>query len=96
MFVNVLQAHVSLKRLDSYLQEEETHKYTLLQESATSNDPIVGFVNGTFTWADVDKARDDPTVFRVSDLNLRFPEGKFSIVLGPGKYLLPCSNGFAL
>ncbi|GJN92324.1 hypothetical protein Rhopal_005354-T1 [Rhodotorula paludigena] len=83
MFVNVLQAHVSLKRLDSYLQEEETHKYTLLQEPATSNDPIVGFVNGTFTWADVDKARDDPTVFRVSDLNLRFPEGKFSIVLGP-------------
>ncbi|BGP50526.1 Transporter of the ATP-binding cassette (ABC) [Rhodotorula kratochvilovae] len=82
MLVNVIQAHVSLKRIDAYMHEEETHKYSILAEPSTSEDPIVGFVDGTFTWSDEEKARNDPAVFRILDLNLRFPEGQFSIVLG--------------
>ncbi|GAA6053294.1 hypothetical protein JCM3770_006670 [Rhodotorula araucariae] len=83
MLVNVLQAHVSLKRIDAYMHEEETHKYSILAEPSTDEDPTIGFVDGTFTWSDEEKARDDPAVFRIRDLNLRFPEGQFSIVLGP-------------
>ncbi|GAA5842131.1 hypothetical protein JCM9279_002796 [Rhodotorula babjevae] len=83
MLVNVLQAHVSLVRIDGYLHEEETHKYSILAEPSTSEDPIIGFVDGTFTWADEESAKSDPSVFRIRELNLRFPVGKFSIVLGP-------------
>ncbi|GAA5924113.1 hypothetical protein JCM1841_004577 [Sporobolomyces salmonicolor] len=83
MFVNVLQAHVSLKRIDKFLGEEETHKYSILHEAAAENDPVVGFVNGVFTWADEEKAREDQTVFRVGKLDLRFPEEGLSIICGP-------------
>ncbi|GAA5859422.1 hypothetical protein JCM1840_004609 [Sporobolomyces johnsonii] len=83
MFVNVLQAHVSLKRIDKFLAEEETHKYSILHEAATENDPVVGFVNGVFTWADEKKAREDESVFRVGKLDLRFPEEGLSIICGP-------------
>ncbi|BGP12105.1 Transporter of the ATP-binding cassette (ABC) [Rhodosporidiobolus nylandii] len=83
MFVSTLQALVSLGRIDEYLHEEETHKYSILQESASVEDPKVGFVNGTFTWAGEEEARNDVGVFRIENLNLSFPEGKLSIVLGP-------------
>jgi len=89
VLVNVLQAHVSLVRIDGYLHEEETHKYSILAEPSTAEDPIIGFVDGTFTWADEENAKSDPSVFRIRDLNLRFPDGKFSIVLGPGASLSP-------
>ncbi|GAA6009491.1 hypothetical protein JCM10207_003801 [Rhodosporidiobolus poonsookiae] len=85
MFVNVLQALVSLRRIDEYLNEEETHKYSILADDAERgpDDPKVGFVDATFTWAAEQDAREDEGVFRVQDLNLSFPEGKLSIILGP-------------
>ncbi|BGO93853.1 hypothetical protein NBRC10512_004641 [Rhodotorula toruloides] len=83
MFVNVLQAYVSLKRLDAFMQEEETHKYSLLQKATSLEDPVIGFVDGTFTWSNEDAARQDTSVFRLKDLDLRFPEGQLSIILGP-------------
>lgn len=87
MFVNTLQALVSLRRIDDYLHEEETHKYSMLAEepsaAAQARDVKVGIVHGTFTWADEDEAREDPSVFRIKDVNVKFPEGKLSIVLGP-------------
>ncbi|GAA5893134.1 hypothetical protein JCM6882_003894 [Rhodosporidiobolus microsporus] len=82
MFVSVLQALVSLNRIDEYLHEEETHKYSVLAEPP-SKDCKVGFVDGSFTWAGEDEARENPNVFRLDKLNLRFPEGKLSIILGP-------------
>ncbi|GAA5828043.1 hypothetical protein JCM11251_005706 [Rhodosporidiobolus azoricus] len=83
MFVSVLQALVSLGRIDEYLHEEETHKYSVLVEPPSDTQCKVGFVNGTFTWAAEEEARQDPNVFRLENLNLRFPEGKLSIILGP-------------
>lgn len=85
VFVNVLQAYVSLKRIDKFLAEEETHKYTVLSESASEDDPKVGFVDAAFTWASEDVARADPSVFRVSGLDFAFPEESLSIILGPGE-----------
>ncbi|GAA5979907.1 hypothetical protein JCM11641_007582 [Rhodosporidiobolus odoratus] len=83
MFVNTLQALVSLRRIDEYLHEEETHKYSILQEAAFDGSSKIGFVNATFTWAAEDNARADTDVFRLDNLNLRFPEEKLSIILGP-------------
>ncbi|GAA6015204.1 hypothetical protein JCM11491_000503 [Sporobolomyces phaffii] len=83
MFVNVLQAYVSLKRIDKFLAEEETHKYSVLGESTSESDPVVGFVDASFTWADETEARADPSVFRVSGLDFSFPLETLSIILGP-------------
>lgn len=85
MFVNVLQAYVSLKRIDKFLDEEETAKYSVLREVAGGDDPVIGFVDASFTWANEEKAREDPSVFRVSGLDFSFPENGLSIILGPGK-----------
>lgn len=87
MLVNVLQAHVSLKRIDEFLAEEETAKYAVLREPSSPEDPVIGFVGGNFTWSDEQVAKDDNTVFRIHDLTLTFPVGKLSIVLGPGESL---------
>ncbi|KAM0753978.1 hypothetical protein T439DRAFT_342117 [Meredithblackwellia eburnea MCA 4105] len=83
MIVNILQAHVSLKRIDTFLAEEETAKYSVIQEPSSIDDPVIGFKNASFTWADEQLANDDPTVFRLHHLNLSFPVGQMSIVLGP-------------
>ncbi|GAA5985560.1 hypothetical protein JCM11641_007994 [Rhodosporidiobolus odoratus] len=83
VYVNSLQALVSLRRIDEYLHEEETHKYSILQEAASDGSSKIGFVNATFTWAAEDNARADTDVFRLDNLNLRFPEEKLSIILGP-------------
>lgn len=64
MFVNVLQAYVSLKRIDKFLEEEETAKYAVLREAATDDDPVIGFVDAIFTWADEEKAKEDASVFK--------------------------------
>jgi len=92
MFVNVLQAYVSLKRIDKFLDEEETAKYSVLREVAGEDDPVIGFVDATFTWANEEKAKEDPSVFRVSGLDFSFPENGLSIILGPGKFSLRLSR----
>lgn len=82
MLVNVVQAYTSLGRLDMFLQEEETRKFSQCVE--TSDAPVVGFVDGSFAWVNESTVEDDGTFFKLEQLNLSFPAGKLSIVLGPG------------
>lgn len=89
MIVNVLPAHVSLKRIDQFFHEPETRKYTLA-ESIPPGAPIIGFVNGSFTWSNERLAKSDPSIFRVKDLNLDFPLDVLSIVVGSGEWFLLC------
>ena len=84
VLVNVLQAHVSLQRIDDFLQEQETAKFSIIRAPVNGSEPLIGFVDGNFTWSDEQLANDDPSVFRIRDLNLSFPVGKLSIILGPG------------
>ncbi|KDE04352.1 hypothetical protein MVLG_05231 [Microbotryum lychnidis-dioicae p1A1 Lamole] len=80
----ILEALVSLGRIDQFLNEQETAKYAVVKEPRTGSNPIVGFTDSaSFTWADEAEAREDLSVFRIRDLNLSFPVGKFSIILGP-------------
>lgn len=85
MLVHVLQANVSLRRIDEYLHEQETQKYAVLTDAPSTSKTKVGFRNATFTWADEGQARDDASVFCLRDVNLDFPAGQLSIVLGPGE-----------
>lgn len=55
-----------------------------------ASDPHVGFANNaSFTWGDEAAAREDPSVFRLRDLDINFPVGKLSIIVGPGTVLNP-------
>ncbi|GAA5881682.1 hypothetical protein JCM3774_005336 [Rhodotorula dairenensis] len=83
MLVHVLQANVSLRRIDEYLHEQETQKYAVLAEAPGTSKTKVGFLHATFTWADEHQAREDASVFCLRDVNLEFPAGQLSIVLGP-------------
>ncbi|KAK4047206.1 Transporter of the ATP-binding cassette (ABC) [Microbotryomycetes sp. JL221] len=83
MFVFALEAYISLKRVGKFLDEPESAKYAVVKIPAAASDPIVGLVNGVFTWVDKDAAMADNTLFRLRDINLTFPQGKLSIVLGP-------------
>lgn len=85
VIINILQALVSIRRIDEFLAEEETAKYDILKRPSSTNDPVIGFTDASFTWSGVDDALEDPSVFRIADLNLNFPVGKMSIILGPGR-----------
>jgi ABC-type multidrug transport system fused ATPase/permease subunit len=46
----LLQAKVSLGRINGFLKESDTSKYENLSVPATANDPIIGFENATLEW----------------------------------------------
>ncbi|GAA5802280.1 hypothetical protein HPULCUR_007743 [Helicostylum pulchrum] len=71
----ILQANVSLSRINKFLKEEEV---TLPEEDHLSGTSI-GFVNdASFSW---NKGRSE--IPHVRNLNLRFPSNKLSIICGP-------------
>lgn len=86
MISGLLQSYVSLKRIECFLNEKETEKYsTLSVPRATAGDPVVGFKNATFTY-DAKQEDTGPTVesstFKLTGLDFAFPEGKLSLIIG--------------
>ncbi|KAI9303307.1 hypothetical protein BJ944DRAFT_241568 [Cunninghamella echinulata] len=80
----ILQASVSLKRVEKFLQEEEVQP--LVIQSGFANDVHIGFVNNaTFSWDNPKSSTNDITPFTptLKDLNLSFPRNKLSIICGP-------------
>lgn len=85
MITNVLQSKVSLDRVAAFLAEEDTLKYEHSKRKMTiPNAPKIGFVDGTFTWASQRDIQTDPdnSAFQVRDLNVTFPVGELSLVIG--------------
>ncbi|KAG2195149.1 hypothetical protein INT47_006598 [Mucor saturninus] len=71
----ILQANVSLSRIEKFLQEEEIQPLTPNTASSTH----VGFIdNASFSW---NKGSD--ATAHVKNLNISFPLNKLSIVCGP-------------
>ncbi|OAV89994.1 hypothetical protein PTTG_07453 [Puccinia triticina 1-1 BBBD Race 1] len=86
MISGLLQSYVSLKRIEAFLNEKETEKYsTLSVPRPEAGDPLVGFKNATFTY-DAKQEDAGPTIesstFKLSGLNFAFPEGKLSLIIG--------------
>ena len=76
VIIHVLQGRVSCIRIADYLSNEnDTSKYQQLSGPKEIGDPVVGFRNATLTYQNSD--------FRLSNLNLDFPIGKFSVIAGP-------------
>src|SRR5271156_4772324 len=83
MITNVIQSKVSLDRVDEFLREEETEKYSPAVNGPKRSVPRNGntaqfgtarFENATFTWAsktEIAKERNDPTAIAALAFQLR-------------------------
>lgn len=86
MIAHVQESKVSVDRIEEYLNEPETDKYTQLITRKKDDDgqPIIGFENGTFSWGGTDmKDKTAADAFKLRDLNLKFIVGKLNVVVGP-------------
>ncbi|KAI7870590.1 P-loop containing nucleoside triphosphate hydrolase protein [Spinellus fusiger] len=70
----ILQANVSIRRIERFLEEEEVEQ----SPSESVGDVYIGFTNNaSFGWQ---KAASAPSL---RNLNLSFPRGKLSVICGP-------------
>ncbi|CAN6616690.1 ATP-dependent bile acid permease [Trichomonascus vanleenenianus] len=83
MTSNVLQAKVSVDRIEKFLNEPETNKYKQLGKHNIRgpNSPYIGFEKATLSWSDSKDSTDDS--FRLRDISVDFPAGQFSVIVGP-------------
>lgn len=90
MVAHVQESKVSLDRVDKYLNEEETGKYDQLRDSIVDRPPQIGLENATLTWATTSPRPEAPSstdsgadAFRLINVNVNFPVGRLSIIVGP-------------
>ncbi|CAG8555369.1 7606_t:CDS:10 [Gigaspora margarita] len=68
----LIQAHVSISRVENFLKESD-----IVQNPSVQNNRIIGFINATFQWPNVSNG------FILNKLNVLFPIGKLSLIHGP-------------
>ena len=79
MIAHVQESKVSLNRVDTYLNEDETEKYTQVHDSNVSGEPPkIALEKATLTWGQ-SRATD---AFRLINMDVSFNIGKLSIVAG--------------
>ncbi|KAF9733560.1 hypothetical protein PMIN07_007671 [Paraphaeosphaeria minitans] len=86
MVAHVQESKVSVDRIEEYLNEPETDKYTQLVTHKKDADgaPLIGFENGTFSWGGKDmQDKTAAEAFKLMDLNLRFKVGDLNVIVGP-------------
>jgi ABC-type multidrug transport system fused ATPase/permease subunit len=75
---SIIQCKVSLYRIDRFLNEDETSKYSQLDHKRGPNSPEIGFENASFSWNAT--TEND---FKLRDLSIDFKVGKLNVVIGP-------------
>ncbi|KAF3479696.1 ATP-dependent bile acid permease [Arthroderma uncinatum] len=88
MAAHVLEAKVSIDRVEEFLSEEETEKYQQLKECSTQAEPKICLENATLSWG---SGKAEPSsvlsstapAFRLIDVNVNFQLGKLNIIAGP-------------
>ena len=95
MITNVIQSKVSLDRVDEFLREEETEKYSTAVKRRKSSVLRSGnnarFENATFTWASKteiakeghDAAAIAALAFQLRDISIEFPSDALTLIVGP-------------
>ena len=71
---DLLDAWVSVKRIDAYLQSPEIIK-------VTKDADVVSFENASVAWPS-DHTEEDPDRFVLRDVNVSFPTGELSVISG--------------
>jgi ABC-type multidrug transport system fused ATPase/permease subunit len=86
MIAHVQESKVSVDRIEEYLNEPETDKYSQLisHKEDENGQPILGFEHGTFSWGSNDmKDKIAAEAFKLMDLDIRFKVGELNVVSGP-------------
>jgi ABC-type multidrug transport system fused ATPase/permease subunit len=86
MVAHVQESKVSVDRIEEYLNEPETEKYSQLitRKKDENGQPTIGFTNGTFSWGGKDmKDKASADAFKLMDLDVQFRVGKLNVVVGP-------------
>jgi ABC-type siderophore export system fused ATPase/permease subunit len=96
----------SIRRIEAFIQEEETEKYSQLVQTDSSSSGSLGFEHATFKWVHTIEGssgeRDDLSTetasgdrsydFSLKDLNVKFARGKLNVITGPtGEWQVFCS-----
>ncbi|KAK9468542.1 hypothetical protein V1512DRAFT_259739 [Lipomyces arxii] len=80
VFTNILQSKTSVERIQDFLVESETEKYTqLTKPRADSDSPYLGFEKATFSWATEPTNRD----FKLENMDIDFKVGSLNLIVGP-------------
>ncbi|KAJ8100519.1 P-loop containing nucleoside triphosphate hydrolase protein [Lipomyces tetrasporus] len=79
VFSSIVEASVSMKRIDRFLSEEGTTKYEQLSIQPDANSPYIGFQGASFSWGNGIKERE----FKLQNISIDFPVGKLTVVVGP-------------
>jgi ABC-type multidrug transport system fused ATPase/permease subunit len=86
MIAHVQESKVSVDRIEEYLNEPETDKYSQLisHKKDANGQPVVGFENGTFSWGGKDmKDKASADAFKLMNLDINFKVGELNVVVGP-------------
>lgn len=87
MVAHVQESKVSVDRVEEFLREEETQKYSQLRQTRIEHleDTRIGLQNATLTWGSVDPAagKGSAEAFRLINMDIDFQVGKFNVIAGP-------------
>ncbi|KAF4606377.1 hypothetical protein EYR38_000430 [Pleurotus pulmonarius] len=82
----MLNAYVSMQRIETFLQEGEIPEWAsslTTRESTPESTPSIGITDGIFEWYTSSSDKDGPARFQLGPLNVEFAEGKLTLVVGP-------------
>ncbi|ODM20810.1 hypothetical protein SI65_03863 [Aspergillus cristatus] len=88
MVAHVQESKVSLDRVDDYLNEEETEKFTQLHDTnVTGEPPKIAMEKATCSWASSNgrtqgDVANDTDAFRLINVDIDFHVGKLNIIAG--------------
>lgn len=86
MIAHVQESKVSVDRIEEYLNEPESEKYTQLisHKRDENGQPVIAFEDGTFSWGSKDlKDKVAADAFKLIDLDIKFKVGELNVVSGP-------------
>ncbi|KAK4945550.1 Transporter of the ATP-binding cassette (ABC) [Elasticomyces elasticus] len=83
MVAHIQESKVSVDRVEQFLDEEETEKYSQLRYGRRRSLPTtrIALDNATLTWST--SSSDAAEAFRLINANVDFPIGQLSVIAGP-------------
>lgn len=83
-FSNVISSLVSCTRVDQFLQEKDTTRFSTAASQPEEGEADIGFVNASFSWSAGDRldGRDSGNV-QLRNLSLSFKSGGLNLIIGP-------------
>lgn len=84
MIAHVQEAKVSIDRVEAFLNEDETDKYSqVLSDTDESGESKIALEKATLTWGGSSGTQDLTDAFRLIDIDVSFKLGRLNVIAGP-------------